>query len=126
MTLDYTLSREIKKEANGDGSREAKFAFLAEASKAKQELSSPSVIDNFGEILQKYGRVKIAMCVAATITARADRLNRSTVDWAKAVLRLWANRPTDLGRLYIDDGLHPSKIEIYAGGLIRATTEEAW
>ena len=42
MKLDRTFSAEIKK-ANGDGRREAKFAFLKPARAAAKELSTTGV-----------------------------------------------------------------------------------
>ena len=122
MKLDETFAREIKKQANGDGSREAKFAFKKKVCAARDEMSTPKVLDKFEEILKKHGRVPTAICVAATILERADRLEESTVDWATAVMELYTNCPLD--KLYgcIDDGLHPSRIEEYAGALIKYTT----
>lgn len=124
MKLDREFSREIKKIANGDGSREARFAFLKQAKAAKRDLSTSRVREVFDEVVKNYGRVTVAICVAVTIRAREDRLERSTCQWAREVLTLWNNRPHDLSMVAIDDGLHPTRIEEYAGSLIRLTTEE--
>ena len=124
MKLDRTFAREIKKTANGDGSREARFAFLNPAREAAKKLSTPNVRREFDDILREYGRVTVGLCVAVTVFERRDRLESRTVRWAMEVLKLWTNRPSDILCLYIHDNLHPSRIEEYAGSLIRLTTEE--
>lgn len=121
MRLDNKFSREIKK-ANGDGSREAKFAFLNPTKEAAKKLSTTNVKDVFNEVLRQYGRVSVGVCVAATVLEREDRLEYSTVQWARAVINLWTNRPCDMGCVVINDGLHPTRIEEYARSLIRATS----
>lgn len=125
MILDRTLAREIRKEANGDGTRDAKFAFLEKVRGARKTLSTPEVVrGKFNEALKEYGRVPVAVCLAVTIWERRDRLESSTVKWARAVLDIWTNKPANILTAYIDDGIHPTRIEEYAGGFIRATTEE--
>lgn len=126
MKLDRTFAREIKKAANGDGSREARFAFLTPAREAAKRLSTPNVRSEFDNILRDYGRATVGLCVAVTVIGRRDRLESRTVRWAMEVLKLWTNRPGDILALYIHDNLHPSRIEEYAGSLIRLTTEEDW
>lgn len=125
MKLDRTLASDIKKQANGDGSREAKFAFLRRVRAAKKALSTPRVQTVYGMAFQEFGRVPVAICTAVTILERQDRLNGYAVRWAREVLKLWTNRPRDILEAYIDDGLHPTRIEEYAGDFIRLTTEEA-
>lgn len=124
MKLDRTFAREIKKTANGDGSREARFAFLKPAREAAKRLSTPNVREEFDDILREYGRVAVGLCVAATVKERRDRLYSKTVRWAEQVLALWTNGPHDTSCLAIHDNLHPTRIEEYAGSFIRATTEE--
>lgn len=124
MKLDRTFVREIEKVANGDGSREARFAFLKPARSAAKKLSTPSVMNEFNQILQEYGRATVGLCVAVTIHERRDRLLTHTVRWAEEVLKLWSNRPHDILDLAIDDNLHPTRIEQYAGSFIKLTTEE--
>lgn len=124
MKLDRTFAREIKKTVNGDGSREARFAFLNPAREAAKKLSTPNVRREFDNILREYGRATVGLCVAVTVWERRDRLESRTVRWAMEVLRLWTNRPRDILCLFINDGLHPSRIEEYAGSLIMLTTEE--
>uniref|UniRef100_A0AAU8B502 Nucleocapsid protein n=1 Tax=Dulem virus 34 TaxID=3145752 RepID=A0AAU8B502_9CAUD len=122
MKLDKTFSRELL-QINGDGSREAKFAFLSPAKAAARELSTPAVASIFPDVVRKYGRTAVAVCLASTILQRQDRLLSSTVQWAREVMRLWTNRPNNTGCVSIDDGLHPTRIEEYAGSFIRLTSE---
>lgn len=124
MKLDRTFARGVKKAANGDGSREARFAFLNPAKEAARKLSTPNVMREFDGILREYGRATVGLCVAVTVWERRDRLESRTVRWAIEVLELWTNRPPDTRCLYIGDNLHPSRIEEYAGSFIKLTTEE--
>lgn len=127
MKLDRTLVSEIKKQANGDGSREAKFAFIEKVRGASKMMSSPDVMQGkFSEALSAYGRVPVAICVAATLHQRRDRLDNWKLDWASEVLSTWTNRTAHgIEDAYIDDGLHPTRICEYAGSLIKFTTEIA-
>lgn len=77
MKLDSELAREIKKQANGDGSREAKFAFIKEVRGASKMMSTPEVVRSrkFDEAMRTYGRVVVAVCVAATLYQRRERLD---------------------------------------------------
>lgn len=123
MKLDREFVRELKKYANGDGSREARFAFLKHARETAKRLSTTSVMREIDEIIQEQGRLTVALCFAVTILRRRDRLEPQTVRWAEEVLKLWTNRPPRDLSLYIDDGLHPTSIEVYAGELIKCTME---
>ena len=78
---------------------------------------------NFSDIVKKYGRVSVAICVAATILDRQDRLEYVSVQWAHEVMKLWTNRPGGPNCVLINDGLHPTRIEEYAGSFIRLTTD---
>ena len=124
MKLDGTFAREIEKTANGDGSREARFAFLNPVRDAAKRLSTPNVRNDFDDVLREYGRATVGLCVAVTVWERRDRLESRTVRWAEDVLKLWTNRPHDTLCLFINDGLHPTRIEEYAGSFIKLTTEE--
>ena len=124
MKLDRSFAREVEKASNGDGSREARFAFLNPAREAAKRLSTPNVRNDFDDVLREYGRAAVGLCVAVTVFERRDRLESRTVRWAMEVLKLWTNRPGDIPCLYIHDNLHPSRIEEYAGSFIRLTTEE--
>lgn len=70
VKLDRTFANEIKKQANGDGSREAKFAYRAKVKEVSGMLSTTKVEEIFDECIKKHGRVPVAICVAATIIER--------------------------------------------------------
>ena len=125
MKLDRTLVREINS-LIGNGSREAKFAMLKRIDAAKKDLSTPQVRSAFDVCLRKHGRAVVAVCVAATLDARKDRLDYWGWRWAHEVLSLLPKNitPENLGRAHIDDGIHPTAICDYAGSFIRLTTEE--
>jgi len=74
MKLDRTLFKEVKALA-GNGSREAKFALLRRIDAARTDLSTPKARENFNACLSKHGRAVVAVCVAATLDARKDRLD---------------------------------------------------
>ena len=124
MNLDRTFAQEIKKNANGDGSREACFAFLNPAKEVARKLSTPNVRNDFNDILREHGRIAVGLCVAVTVWERRNWLKQRTVQWAEEVLKLWTNKPRDTLCLFINDNLHPSRIEEYAGSLINLTIEE--
>lgn len=123
MKLDSLFASEIKKQANGDGSREAKFAFKKKVEETAKELSTPKAAEIFDDCLHKYGRVSVAICVAETIIERRNWLNWSSYMWASEVMKLYVNAPQDKSFAYINDNLHPSKIEEYAKSLMRLTTD---
>ena len=122
-TLDRTLVKEIKA-AIGDGSREAKFALLKKIDAAAEEMSTPEIRERFNEMLVKHGRAVTAICVAATIWERRDRLDDWRIDWATEVLELWTTKPASgVIRAYIRDDLHPTRICEYAYSFINLTSE---
>lgn len=120
IKVDRTLAKEIKA-ANGDGGREAKFAFLAKVRGVEKELSNINAREIFDTLFGRYPRAAIAVCVASTIIQREDRLSSRSVEWARSVMSHWTNRPLTLP--CINDNLHPSRIEEYAGSFIRLTSE---
>lgn len=125
MKLDKEFIRDIQKIANGDGSREAKFAFLRFAQAAAKELSKLPDKETFNELLKKYGRVSVAVCVAATMIERKERLSANCFVWANSVITTWTNRPRDLSSVIIrDEHLHPTRIEEYTRDFLRLTMEE--
>lgn len=125
MDLDRTLVREVKS-LIGNGSREAKFAMLKRIDAAKKDLSTTKVRNIFTDCLREHGRAVVAVCVAATLDARKDRLGYWGWRWAHEVLSLLPQNitPKNLERAHIDDGIHPTAICDYAGSFIRLTTEE--
>lgn len=124
MKTDRELLKEVKMLA-GDGSREAKFALLRRIDAARKDLSTPKARETFNVCLSKHGRAVVAVCVAATLDARKDRLDGWNWVWAYEVLSALPRGITlrNLERAHIDDGLHPTAICDYAGPFIRATTE---
>jgi len=126
VKLDRTFVSKIKKQANGDGSRKAKFAFLKKVRGASEMMSCPDVMyGKFDEALQTYGRVPVAVCVAATLYQRREQLDRWKLGWTFEVLNLWTNKAaSNLDSAFIYDGIHPTRICEYVGSFIRFTTEE--
>lgn len=126
IKLDRTLARDIKKQANGDGSREAKFAFIEKVRGASKMMSTPEVQrGKFDETIKTYGRVAVAVCVAATLYQRRERLDFWEFYWATEVLSLWTNKTAHgIEDACIEDGIHPTRICEYAGSFIQLTTEE--
>jgi hypothetical protein len=125
MRLDSSFSRDITKIANGDDSREARIAFRQVTRAVALSLSNTKVSSLFDGAIKEHGRVPVAICTAATIYARRDRLSVDMVAWAIEVLKLWTNRSLGgIGYAVIDDGLHPTRIEEYAGPFIRLTTAD--
>ena len=125
MKLDDTFIRDVKKIANGNGSREARFAFMKQVEETRKALSSSEVArGGYNVTIKKYGRVPVAICTAATIYMRKERLNGWCFLWAQNVLALWTNRPpSGIDRAAIqDDTLHPTRICDYSARFIRLTT----
>jgi len=123
MKLDKTFVCEVRKAA-GDGSREAKFKLIRRVTEACSALSSPEVRTNFNSVLRTYGRVPVAICVAATLEARKERLDYWGLEWAREVLALlpgWT--PGNKERAHIEDGIHPTAICHYARDLIKFTMD---
>lgn len=122
--LDFTFARDVYNISNGDGTREARFAFMRDAKAVAKELSCPKAPYIFNYVVQTHGRVAVAVCVAVTILAHQDRLESKSIQWAQQVMQLWHNRPSCTDSLLILDGLHPTRIEEYAGSFIRLTSVE--
>ena len=119
MKLDITFANEIKRTGNGDGGREHRFAIMKELHEIADELNNR---DGFDDCLKKYGRAKVALCVAATIVRSQDRYEQTHVAWAQAVLELWTNR-TERGILdVLIVRLHPAYVAGNSRGLIKAVS----
>lgn len=130
--LDRTFIKDLKV-ANGDESREAKFALLKKIDAVVKEMSSCDNIEkSLVEMCVKYGRAVVGICLAATIFLRKDRLEiwgTWPLTWAIKVLDLWTTKPrteTGIDRAYIHDNRHPDKILEIAIPFINNTTELGW
>lgn len=125
MKLDNTLVREIKTKLYCNGDREAKFAALKKVRAACADLSTINVCDTFDDCMRKHGRAVVAVCVAATLEIRKERLDWWQWEWAHEVLKLVSFfTPSNLESAHIKDGLHPTRICEYAGSLIKFTTSK--
>lgn len=123
--LDKSLAADIRK-ANGGDSREARFALLRDVRNACAALSTPSVMNHFRTVINTYGRVPVAICIAATLQARRAVLTdaRDALQWADDVMCCWTNRsPNAHMDAYICDQLHCTRILEYAGNFIRLTSD---
>lgn len=125
MRLDRTFVREVKALC-GDGSRDAKFAMLRRIDAARKDLSTTEIRRTINDCIRKHGRAVVCVCVAATLDARKERLDRWGWRWAHEVLSILPHSitPGNLQRAHIDDGIHPTAICAYAESLIRVTIEE--
>jgi hypothetical protein len=70
MKLEKTFENEIKKVSNGDGSKEYRFAFINELKKVSAALENRY---EFSGAMEKYGRAKVSICIAATISKNTYR-----------------------------------------------------
>lgn len=124
MKLDSTLVKEIRAAA-GNGDRDTKFRLLRRVSETCEDLSNPDIRSTFNQVLREHGRVAVAICVAATLEARRERLDNWSLTWAREVLSLLPGWTAgNLERAHIEDGIHPTAICDYARGLIACTIEE--
>ncbi len=121
MELKADFIRELNK-AIGDGTPEGRSAFLSTAREAAQELSTPDAAEKFDEVLKKYGRAAVAVCVAATLDDHRSKMKPRTVRWAVEVLvGTWRVPPYLYQEVRIDGRFPPSKIEQRADNLINST-----
>lgn len=63
MNLDRTFARDIKKQANGDGSLEAKVTFKKQVEKTARALSTTKAAEVFNDCLKNYGQVTLSVKV---------------------------------------------------------------
>lgn len=105
MTLDRTFANEVKKAANGDGSREYKFALVKELPEVSTALANRY---NFNECVKKYGRAKVSLCVATTMLKNDYRFEFSQIAWAREVSNLWTNKAGDRSELVATINIHPA------------------
>lgn len=69
VKLDRTFANEIKKQANGDGSREAKFAYLEHYARRKLEVANKSAGRAWGE--DGYGDEYLSLLIPDVIREMA-------------------------------------------------------
>lgn len=127
MKCDDTLLREISKAAGK--TRAERIAFVGQCAAFSEELGKAIKHNNgllaltsiFDRTMLQYPRAVTACCVAATIRMR-DGMSRSSQEWAQSVLDAWKATESHKLRAYIDDNLHHSRIEEYAGSFIRCTS----
>ena len=127
MKADSTLLSEIKRAAGK--TRSERLAFLGQCNAFSSELGK-AIKDNngrqqlktiFDRVMLGYPRTVTDCCLAATIVMREGMTYASQV-WAQGVLEAWNPTSSQRLRAYIDDNLHFSRIETYAGSFISATT----
>jgi hypothetical protein len=119
MNLNKTFENEIKKIANGDSGREYKFAFINELKKVSAALGNRYEFDG---AMEKYGRTKIAVCIAATISQNAYRYESEQIQWARAVMSHWTNIcGTSVSAAIVN--IHPCVLGGLSRGLRKLTTE---
>lgn len=127
MKIFYEIDGELKKEIrnmNGDSSRAARLAMRDKVYAASKDLSTTKAPEIFTECLKKHGRGAVALAVASTLYERRERLEWWGMGWALAILDLWTTKKDYyVESAAIRDGLHPSKICIYAGSFIKLTGE---
>ena len=127
MKADPVLISEIKKAAGK--TRGERLAFLDQCNAFSNELGKAIKGNNglralksiFDRVMLGYPRTVTACCLAATIVMRGSMSYAAQV-WAHGVIEAWNPTSSQRLRAYIDDNLHPSRVEEYAGGFIRATT----
>lgn len=122
MKLDREFEKELIQQSNGDGTIESHRSFLKVLRAVKKDLSSIDAPKRYDACIRTYGRVAVAICTAVTITAWEERHDTRTVLWAREVLKCWTNRAKDILEFFIDDGLHPTRIDDYALSFIRMTS----
>lgn len=122
--IDRQLAKEIAAMC-GNGSREAEFALLAKLRAASASLSDHPSMQTINNSIRKHGRAAVAVCIAATLYKRRERLGRWQIEWADGALAAWRTKtPSHIEDVQIrDDRLHPTAICNYARSFIELTTE---
>jgi hypothetical protein len=122
MKLDRTFENEIRKTANGDGGREYRFDLLRQLKEISTALADWREFDS---CLQKYGRVKVALCVASTIYKYKYRFDSFPYSWATLVLALWTNKYTC--SVVVSEAIiniHPAHLQDVSGSMMRLSMED--
>ena len=122
MRIYKDFINEIKKTGNGDNSREYKFAFIEKIEEVSAALGNRY---EFDKCVQKFGRAKVALCVAATITRdKFGRYEDTHTAWAAAVMTMWTNR-SDRSVSAATINIHPAILASNSSELRKITTEAA-
>ena len=117
IMLDKTFTAEVRKAANGDGEREYLFALIHELREISSALSNRYQFDN---CMKKYGRAKVTICVACTITRNSYRFESPQIAWAQAVMKLWTNK-NDRSISAATINIHPAILADNSHDLRKAT-----
>ena len=88
ITLDRLFAREIKTIANGDATDEYRFKLNKELKDVSTALSHRY---QFLDCIKKYGRGKVCICLAATMSTQHGYDADQRI-WAQSVMQLWSNR----------------------------------
>ena len=119
--LDTVFIREIIKEANGDGSRTYRIQFSQSLFAAHHDISRANIVN----AVKEHGRVKVALCVAATMRHLSKgriNLDAKAMLWANEVLNAWHDdNPGRRERALVNMEAHPTKLEPAARPLINLT-----
>ena len=120
MKLDSAFRTDVLKAANGDGGREYRFSLVRELREISAALGNRY---DFDSCVQKYGRAKVALCVAATIFQDRFRFEQPQIEWALAVLDLWTNRAGERSLSAAAINIHPAILADNSSSLRRMTSE---
>ena len=120
MKLEKTFENEIKKIANGDGSREHRFALDKELMEISKTLEHSCY--DFNKCIKKHGREKVSLCIAATIVAQYYLFETPQINWARSVFNLWTNK-SDVSVSAALFNMHPAVLADISSGLRKLTTD---
>jgi hypothetical protein len=122
VKLDTTFANEIRKQANGNGSKEHRIMFAMNIAKVAKELENSRY--EFYNCLKKYGRVNVALCVAATIMRFPYKYENHQITWAQMVLAQWTNRTPAGSIANAVFNMHPAILMDISSSLRRLTITE--
>ena len=120
MTLEKTFENEVKKIANGNGSREHRFALDKELMEVSKTLEHSRY--EFDDCIKKYGRIKVALCIAATIIDQHYSFETPQINWAQSVFNLWTNK-SNVSVSAALFNMHPAVLADISSGLRKLTTD---
>lgn len=90
--LDFTFARDVYNISNGDGTREARFAFMRDAKAVAKELSCPKAPYIFNHVVQTHVGFEIPRSTVTTVAVVRSELNRRMAKLRLSKLRLWMLR----------------------------------